>query len=183
MVAAVTALAIFLYFRDNPNLQQQPTREIAADTTSTSNDNSFQIAEETTPQEPATKSQDIPKRQETQPISNKPEQNQLFAANFVPSDDYEALIGTTVRSVTVTDITPTAGSHFNRQEIITFSWVLENSDLLYVTILNNREEIINRQEIDGSKFSTNNLTTPGLYYWKLENDAEILYVGKIIIDQ
>ncbi|KAA3633187.1 MAG: hypothetical protein DWQ02_13545 [Bacteroidetes bacterium] len=183
LVAAVTALAIFFYFRDNPNLQHQSVQEIAADTSSAANDNTLEIAEENTSQKPAPNTGNPLPDQENPPISNEPEQDQLYAANFSPSDDYEALIGTTVRSAAVTDIAPKAGSHFNRQEIITFSWDLEKSDLFYVTILNNREEIIIRQEINGSEFSTSKLTTPGLYYWKLENDAEILYVGKILIDQ
>lgn len=183
MVAAVTALAIFFYFRDNPNLQQRQIQEVASDTSSTPNDNSLEIAEETASQKPAEKKDNNIEAPKVHPTPTEGEQDQLYAANFTPSDDYEALVGTTVRSLTITDITPKSGSHFNRQEMITFSWVLENSDLLYVTILNNREEIIDRQEIKGSEFSTNKLATSGLYYWKLENDTEILYVGKIFIDQ
>jgi predicted secreted protein len=122
------------------------------------------------------------KEKEKKNIPGQTSPDQLFAANFIPADDYEALVGTTFRSNTINILGPEAGLHFQKEELITFSWDLKNSEFLYITILNNREEIVSRQEISVPRYETSKISTPGLYYWKLENEEELLYVGKFYID-
>lgn len=183
LVASVAALAIFTYFQLSPATQNKGTSEIATDTTSSTKIGEPQLVEKNKPvQEVTTPSASNPKENDIKNFPSQPSPEQLFAANFIPADDFEALIGTTFRSNNINVLSPEPGRHFQKEELITFSWDLKNSEFLYITILNNREEIVFRQEISVAKYETAKISTPGLYYWKLENEEELLYVGKFHID-
>jgi hypothetical protein len=183
LVASVAALAIFTYFRINPTTPNNGIPEIIADTTASVQPAKKPLADKKAPpQELPSPSVANYQKEEKKNIPNISSPEQLYAANFIPADDYEALIGTTFRSEAIKVLSPEPGSHFQKEEFITFSWDMGNSEFLYISILNNREEIISRQETSVPKYKTTAITTPGLYYWKLENELELLYVGKFYID-
>lgn len=175
LVASVAGLAIFLFFRDSGDITPTTTSEIAKVSTDS-------LPEETSPSTPAFQTEkEISTEQKPPKKQQKPKD--LYAANFIPSEDYEALIGTDLRSEALKISKPQPASHFKPEDLITFSWNFENFESLFVTVFNNREEIIARQENSDTTFSINSLSEPGLYYWQLENEAEILHVGKIFIDK
>jgi hypothetical protein len=112
----------------------------------------------------------------------KPKPDNLYAANLIPSDDFEALIGTDLRSEAIKNIKPELDTHFKPNEMITFSCNYEKNGLLYVTVLNNREDKITKPVRIDSTYSINTVSEPGLYYWTIEYKEELLHVGKFFID-
>ncbi|MCB0651846.1 MAG: hypothetical protein KDC85_11275 [Saprospiraceae bacterium] len=181
LVASVAGLAIFLYFNDQKPPHFAPAdpvaQEDAAPIPSATQPPAIKppLTRETSPEATIPSTSESRKRQPSSTVDQ-------YASHFVPSDDYEALVGTDLRSVPLEIINPKPSSHFIPGEMITFSWDIKNSDLLYITILNNREDNITRQEIIDSTFTISSIMQPGLYYWKLENETEILHVGKFFID-
>lgn len=183
LVASVAALAIFTYFRINSTTQNIEKTEIIADTTTYMEPAETELADEKKqPRELPSPPINNDQKKEKKTFHETTSPKQLYATNFIPADDYEALIGTTFRSNAIKVVSPENGSHFKKQELITFSWDLENSEFLYITILNNREEIISRQQTSVAEHREAGISMPGLYYWKLENEQELLYVGKFYID-
>jgi hypothetical protein len=66
------------------------------------------------------------------------------------------------------------------QEIL-FEWNVQDGGLVSVTILSNREDVLKNVKLKRSKFFFSGKLNPGLYYWKLEREDELLYVGKFFV--
>lgn len=111
------------------------------------------------------------------------ELTRLYPAAFNPAADLEGLISQEFRSETSLDVKlPENNMVFN--ESVEFSWELNSGGKLNIKILDNNEKVIaNSENLDG-KFSLDvnaeGLTT-GLYYWKLENSDDLMYVGRFYI--
>lgn len=181
LVASVAGLAIFLYFKDPKPAHLAPPNPVAQEDSAPIPSTTKPTVIKKTPTGKTSPGATIPSTSESR-NTQSPSTADQYASRFVPSEDYEALVGTNLRTVPLKILNPKPSSHFNSGEMITFSWDIKNSDLLYITILNNREDNITRQEIIGSTFTIRSLIQPGLYYWKLENETEILHVGKFFID-
>ena len=72
------------------------------------------------------------------------------------------------------------GNTFKPGEEIKFEWEGAESGL-EIVILNNRDEVLSRDKAAGRKLNRKAPSTPGLYYWKLETDDDLLYVGKFLV--
>lgn len=104
----------------------------------------------------------------------------LNEANYIPNKKYEALVGQQFRADETEIISPVKDVFYNNK--IRFEWKTEMSGPFYIQIIDNQLNTINRitssQKIIDFKIDT---LKPGLFYWKLMDEYDLLYVGKFLI--
>jgi hypothetical protein len=109
------------------------------------------------------------------PHENPPQQ---FADNFIPSPNLDNVITSEFRSSSFKVLSPGIGETVKSP--VMFRW---NSIGRPVTlkILSNTETTILTSTVNDSIFITSKKIVPGVYYWKLEENDELLYLGKFVI--
>lgn len=104
---------------------------------------------------------------------------ELYAANFEPSPFYEILVDQRVRAPLVRALTPSVGEEVAGD--IYFSWETTHRGPFHLKILDNTENEVHRITTETRSYLWTADLVPGLYYWRLETDAELLYVGKFVV--
>jgi len=106
-----------------------------------------------------------------------------IAANFNSNPVFESLIDESLRSDNILKIiSPQTDQQFSLNKSIKFKWESESIENLKIIILNNRaDRIIEIEDIIGNNATYNKELKPGLYYWKLESEDDLLYLGKFIV--
>jgi hypothetical protein len=68
---------------------------------------------------------------------------------------------------------------------VVFKWKMKTKAYLILSIIKNTEEKVFSTEIDTTAFpeiiktvTSDNFRKSGLYYWRIENEYDVLYVGK-----
>ena len=146
-------------------IPDQPEQEIA------------EVPETTTPEstEPET-----PQKQIEEP---QPDDRQLFAANFVADETLDGLIGMAVRGGELNVLNPANDTTLLVGENINFAWQYQSTDPSSLTfiLLNNRGEILTSTTTASSNYQASSSFEPGLYYWKLETEDDLIHVGRFFI--
>ena len=101
----------------------------------------------------------------------------VFADNFAVLPSLEDLVKTEYRSNTVEIQSPALNAEVG--ENITFQWTHAPGKHVILKILNNAGKEIHSVTTEKDTYIFRGLLRPGLYYWKLESDDELLFVGKI----
>ena len=117
------------------------------------------------------------------PSERLTELKQLYPDNFTLAPELESQISQVYRSsITVDVVSPKIAEEFENE--ITFSWKLNEKQPLTLKILDNKENIVKNEASVTSPvdlaLSTEKFN-PGLYYWKLETENDLLYVGKFFV--
>jgi hypothetical protein len=109
---------------------------------------------------------------------------------FMVNESIEQYLGETRRSsdnlFEVAILSPGIGEEFSGN--IPIEWEAKKDGLAYtgmldLKIMNNKENIIQTRQTKGKDASVINISQPGLYYWTLEYEGEMLYLGKFIIKE
>ncbi len=106
---------------------------------------------------------------------------EVFAQNFERNPFYDSLVGQTLRTGVngVENVSP--GIDEEKSVPVTFEWTgMEETDL-FLQLLNNRAELIHNETVTGSSFTYDGSLDPGLYYWRLESEDELVHVGRFVI--
>ena len=106
---------------------------------------------------------------------------QVFADNFKPTPYLEEMLAYESRSYSVKIFSPEIGQKLTKE--IYFKWDKTDVRIAYLKILNNQGYEIFSIMPQNNEHIYREKLTPGLYYWKLESDDDILYVGKFFMDQ
>ena len=128
-----------------------------------------------------------PGQKEDRPVAEtkvpevKQEQPDLYAANFIPSEQLEGLSGEVFRSGGFEALSPSINQTFSPGSEILFQWKLDANTPLQLIVLNNIGKEIFRQEVSATTWAWTSPKRPGLYYWKLESTEELLYTGKFLL--
>jgi hypothetical protein len=109
----------------------------------------------------------------------KVNQQKILADNFSESPNLENLVNSASRSELPLVVSPKNNAVVS-QEIL-FEWKVQEGGLVSVTILSNKEDVLKNVKLKQSKFLFSGKLNPGLYYWKLEREDELLYVGKFFV--
>ena len=75
---------------------------------------------------------------------------------------------------------PVSGSNCKQDKIV-FEWEGKVSHKLFLGLINNRNEEVLYQEIVSNRFTLsakNHSLPPGLYYWIIETEDEVINMGK-----
>lgn len=109
---------------------------------------------------------------------------ELLANNYTESTVFETLMQVEYRNVLNIKIrSPKNNQSYNSGNSIIFNWEEKIEDQIMLKIFNNTYfEPIITYRIVSSPFTMSNKLKKGLYYWKLETEEELLYVGKFIIN-
>lgn len=180
LVAAAAIILVFVLYRslsDDDQLVPESREfvESTADTSGGVTDSKEDTVanEKPVPQRPIQKQKAIKK-------SNR----ELYAANYVESPDLENVIGQAYRNGYSLDVLgPKNGTTLSGAA--RFVWKTDLKKELTVKILSNGEKVLIEDSPGESGFLldlTAEEFTPGLYYWKLETEDDLLHVGKFFID-
>jgi len=102
--------------------------------------------------------------------------NRLLSSRYQVNPNLENMIGSRVRSGFFEVIGPENGSVLKNQ--ILFSWKKDLDKSHTLNIVDNKNSILFTYPVKGTSFTFQETLAPGLYYWKLESQNELLYVGK-----
>ena len=112
------------------------------------------------------------------PLPKEPEQ---YAYNFEPSEELEELTGAITRSNLIKIDKPQLDATLKVGQIISFAWQQSEQVPFFLIVLTNNEEILLRTEVSSGTYDYKEKLPPGLYYWKLETEDDLVHVGKFFI--
>jgi hypothetical protein len=101
--------------------------------------------------------------------------------NFKINPNLEYMINSQLRDESIKVNSPANNSIVNNN--IVFAWESFPSKPIQLKILNNQNDILFEYSIQTNKFVLKETLSPGLYYWKLENQTDLLHVGKFFIEK
>ncbi len=104
---------------------------------------------------------------------------QLPALRYQVNPNLENMIGSRLRSGLFEALTPKNNSVLTIP--IQFSWKKEFLTPHTLKIVNNMNDLLYQFAVKGNSFEFTGNLQPGLYYWKIESQNELLYVGKFFI--
>ncbi|MBN2008189.1 zf-HC2 domain-containing protein [candidate division KSB1 bacterium] len=111
----------------------------------------------------------------------KPEMQDAFAANFEPTPYLETMVSDATRSSSLNVLSPGIGDQVKSP--IIFQWRSGDVPVAAMKILNNRGAEILRLVPKSDSLVVDQKLNPGLYYWKLESDDDLLFLGKFFISK
>ena len=114
-----------------------------------------------------------------QGIKVKRKNGHSLASQYRVNPNLENMIGSQLRSGLFEVLGPENGSVIKVP--IHFSWKKPLLSPHTLKIVNNKNKVLYTYPVQGGWFDFNESLAPGLYYWKLENQNELLYVGKFLI--
>lgn len=147
------------------------------------------LAEEKTERPTSGEPKDSTSLQAEDPAQPEINYEQLYAANFTPAPHLENWLEETMRSESAmidSVYSPRRGQKIIGKEII-FHWRMTARAPVSLRIQTNSEKELFATEPDWVAFpdlkvrvKTEILKEPGLYYWKIEDANDVLFVGKFI---
>jgi len=102
-----------------------------------------------------------------------------YAANFEPLTLYESMTEQSFRSFGLEILAPQTGSEV--RDGVTFRWEIRYDDPLIVTIIDNHGDRVHQGTVSANEYYFDDFPAPGLYYWRLETDESLLFVGKFVV--
>lgn len=194
LLLLMAVLALFLYWQQQKNGQPSAAEENAPAFLPPASVDSIGAAVPLSP--PQAKMQEESQKPENQPVQDiKASENQksgiknrtsevqgdLLAVNFAPSEALDPLVGAVTRSGGLSVIRPDNGAELEIGQRVVFSWQTQAEQPLTLRLLNNREEEVFSLAAKGGSLESPVALAPGLYYWKLETEDDLIYVGKFFV--
>lgn len=111
----------------------------------------------------------------------------VHAENFKPSAKFENLMMQTYQSDTVLiNVKPHNDVNFKNE--ILFQWEIKKNDLPYkglfeLKIYSNKENTLYRFSVRNNQFQLNEALSPGLYYWSLMTEDEMVHLGRFYVQK
>ncbi len=96
---------------------------------------------------------------------------------FKPSSFYEPLVSNIYRYAGLKITEPVI--NYSNSEVV-FSWTYMKNDSLFILLVNNTDSVIIKHRTI-SPYVCRKRLKPGLYYWQLQSEEELLYTGKLLI--
>jgi hypothetical protein len=103
----------------------------------------------------------------------------LFAANFTESASLQKFVGQDFRAEGVEVVSPPIGATVKQS--VRFEWRGELAGPVVLRIVTNREDPVYQSMVRGSMVEVRKDFSPGLYYWKLESNDDLVYVGTFVV--
>lgn len=104
---------------------------------------------------------------------------QIDPARFEILPYLEEIVDDVERSSSVEVVSPK--NEMNFKSDVVFAWERTKIPRVYLKLLNNLGEEIYSFTLQKNRFELTEELSPGLYYWKLESEDDLLYVGKFFI--
>jgi hypothetical protein len=104
---------------------------------------------------------------------------ELLAESFTELADLEDLVNAEHRGASIQLVSP--GTGVVVADPVVFHWSPDIQGSVYLEILNNSEEIVHSGEVLSLPYLVRKPEAPGLYYWKLVRNEELVLVGKFLV--
>jgi len=106
-----------------------------------------------------------------------------ISANYEIYPDFENLIEESFRSeFSLKILEPKTGQVLPLNKPIVFKWKGETDEKIRIAIFNNKaEKLYEIKHISDNQVILNKKLRPGLYYWKVETESDLVYLGKFVI--
>lgn len=182
MVAVLAGLSFYFYrYLDRPPTPNQIQQDRPIADEDKEKDEAIPIvkdeSEPTTPKKENTEPPSIP----TTPVP-KADSRVLYASNFVPSAQMEALLEDAMRGDDLELISPIQPAVFPLGENILFEWTGTIEEALFLQIENNVGEEVYQTALAALRFDYQPDLPPGLYYWRLESEEDLLMLGRLELE-
>jgi hypothetical protein len=106
--------------------------------------------------------------------------NSKIDSSFItPLPAMEFLVNQQFRAESITIHSPIGDDW--KHNPISFLWEGHSNFDLFVSIVNNKGETIATNKAVGCSYVFNETLSPGLYYWKLETNEDLIHVGKFLV--
>ncbi len=116
----------------------------------------------------------------------KKETPQIDLANFEEHEYYESVLNQTYMSagISVSIQSPQIGENF--EQSVEFLWDAQKDGKTYsspldLILMNNKENKLLLVEVENGKYTLEEELLPGVYYWVIEYQKEMLYLGKFFV--
>jgi len=119
-------------------------------------------------------------------LTRSPSGGEPYAANFEPSPVLESYMGQTLKSRQfVLEAQPANDESFEKPEI-EFRWTLqdehaESAGPLELRILDNKQKHMYSFQVNENLLAFDKKLEPGLYYWTLLSESEMIYLGRFFV--
>lgn len=133
-----------------------------------------------TPKQPPGKIPTAAENGKDEPVVTK-NNGSVTSPHFKVNPNLESMIDSRYRSAGIQIISPLNNSTFNVGNDIDFTWKPVPQGSLTLKIINNKNEVAYDYKVSGGEFVFNQKLAPGLYYWKLENQKDLLCIGKFLV--
>lgn len=182
MVAVLAGLSFYLYrYLDRP----KPIDNIEIDSPIANDPGQEKDPDQVIESDSSTPT---PKKEEAEkpPKSTTPASERdvrvLYAANFVPSESMESLLGDQLRSTGLELVSPASEKVQNWKAGIDFQWSGIAEAGLSLQLENNRGDRLYEQPVAELKHTMRIELEPGIYYWRLESEEDLLLVGRLVLE-
>jgi hypothetical protein len=163
VACAVMVGAYFLVFKGSPPLQDTPTAP--------------GVSEHSPALQPDKADTSAPAEAKQQPSPGTAKKNGATRYNrFRVNPTLENMIGSRLRSGIFEAVSPVNNGMVRGD--IRFAWKKKLAKSHTLKIVNNRNRVLHTYQVSGASFDFKEKLPAGLYYWKLESENELLYVGK-----
>jgi len=139
----------------------------------------FVLRQGSHPQLPAVAAADSSKSPANQPSPTAGKSSELVADNYSPYPDLEDMVNVHFRSSALQITSPLADQATGKS--ILFAWNPGSAGKVTLKIVDNKGEEIFSASAENNSYRFSGALKPGLYYWKLESDDELLHVGKFAV--
>lgn len=125
--------------------------------------------------------QRIEPRETSGPEALFPDTLKSLAGNFDVSPNLENLASSELRSSSIEVRSPRFGSAVGPE--ILFEWSGEEEGPFTIDVITNRDSTIYTEVVAARRLLFKGKLARGVYYWKLANERDLLYVGKFVVNQ
>jgi len=135
----------------------------------------------------STEERNIQKTDNNSPLSQpegKAVLQKKYALNdlsFEPLPVLENAIGNQLRGTEIIVRKPAVSEKFTDGDSVTFDWSINDSSIVWLVIKNNRGETMLKETVSPPVIKQ--LNKPGLFYWHLMVNNDIIYTGKIVVNE
>ena len=108
----------------------------------------------------------------------------LLADNFKPMDELELLVGSVTRSAQLKLIVPGSNQSVKAGSRVLFRWIEQSSwpEVAIVIMNNHGTPVLETPALRGGTFEVHTKGfPPGLYYWKILQNDELVLMGKLAL--
>lgn len=173
-VAAAAVIVVALLFIFNNRTDNNPSGKNAI-AELFKKDNKADQAKTTTPPPPKPGELENGKKEEKK--TNEPAAN-LLAENFAVSPNFENLLNQQLRSGYNTRAVSPLNDEVMKDKTLVFHWTTAYQGQVTVEIYTNKEKMIFSGTTREQQIKTDIQPAKGLYYWKLESEDNLLFIGK-----
>ena len=188
---AVGAVAVICFFVAKSMISPDKAGKILQENYLAEQQDTLEIVE----QQQFAESQQPVQKQETKPLEKEVEEKskdvsggagidprQLYAENFKTSPFMEEMVNSySVRSYSITVLSPKIDENIKGN--ILFQWEEIQEAPIYLKLLNNQAVELHSFTPENNQLLFTEKLKPGLYYWKLESEDDVLFVGKFFVEE